>query len=1490
MDAYVQHCINDADARSILVRELLVHVTSFFRDPDCFAALKDQIREQLRQLPSHHPEYRVWVAGCASGEEAYTVAMLIHEAQEEVGTALNIRIWATDLHPDSIHRASQGQYSIESLHSLGEERIARHVVMKHRHGSFVPAIRDMLVFAPHDVLSDPPFLHLDLLVCRNLLIYFREKTQEAVLHRLCSSLSRDGIMMLGRSEQLILDSYPLEAINTIHRLYRKSRDTSYSPYQDRTLPLCRHLPAAKRDHLADLEKVEEASIHSPTTSSDKLQAAIEACVEPGFIIDEHDALKYVFASAKDWFDWEGPTQGPIWQHLESDIALACESLVAGLRHDPHNHVARTILQRFSSDHSPGREVRLLARRIPAAKSIPSHDWFFISLSEELPVLSASSDQDTPELIAALQQRIEHLHSDLDNARSTIHGLRHDLANSNEELQATNEELQASNEELQSSNEELQSLNEELHSVNAELLAKNDILSDMASDLEHLLSANDTPKIFLDAEGSIRRFTRAAPRIFHLDDQDVGRPISAITGLLGSGQRLGRRIAELTTRDENGDSFQSEHLAEDGRWYLERLHINRDASGAISGFALSWIDIHWLKELQVSLQADQQRLQQTIAEQTQALREQRDLLQNFSNASPVMLWMSDADGQIIHANQSTIDYCGNLDSGHVRSIWPQLIHPDDAAREKASYCKAIDGHTAYAGEWRVRAHDGCYRWFKVQAVPRCDGNGAFLGYAGGLVDIDAEVGLRQEVQHIADRLSLIVEAAEIGLWDWDTTDNRLYWSPRTYVLHGLPASTNGDSPIQVEYAQEAIHPEDQAHWQRVVSDAMRHDTADDYRLTFRPAKPRDGIEWLLGIGRVLRNPDGVVTRLSGICLDITAQRHMEDQLAVALKQSQQVAEDKSRFLATMSHELRTPLNGILGLSEYLVPRLGDAEHRSCLSRIVQAGKGLLQLINDTLEFSRLESGRMQLYPEPCQMNQLVDHLAAIYQPLASSKDHCSISWQVAPEVPEWLLIDGKRTEQILNNLVGNALKFTPNGVVKVTVDWSTLLDGAQGTLHLRVQDTGVGIAPEHLSRLGDEFFQVANPLNHHPSAGTGLGLSIVNGLVVLMEGHWQVESQLGQGTTVTVALPCQACAAAPSPCSQVTVTAIPDCQGRHILIADDNELNLEVLVHMLEETGATLHTAGDGLEVLAICEQQPCDLILMDLQMPQMNGFEACTALRHSDNHTPVIAVSATDDPDTVHAALSTGMLAHLRKPIDRQALFTQVVAALDVATRPLPEASPLMNTSSNDQEGRAAEGSELRLLQDYLASPAFDLNQGLRLSERRTDFYLRMLQRFAQQLDTRFAPLAQMDTTASSDDIHHLVHTLKGSAGAVGAQRLVQVCQTLLRCHAAEENWDQANWAELQASLADTRDQLQRLFQHHQPAAPAQEYDPQVAFNEVVQRLERSAWIDDHLCDAACQYVAHITDAATAQHLRQLLQEVRGAEARDLIAQFPPSPPSSSAS
>jgi signal transduction histidine kinase/DNA-binding response OmpR family regulator len=616
----------------------------------------------------------------------------------------------------------------------------------------------------------------------------------------------------------------------------------------------------------------------------------------------------------------------------------------------------------------------------------------------------------------------------------------------------------------------------------------------------------------------------------------------------------------------------------------------------------------------------------------------------------------------------------------------------------------------------------------------------------------------------DRLQLAVEAAGLALWDWQLPSEQVFLTARWGEMLG---DVSMDGYWDTKDLRERTHPEDRASLKALANKLLTGGQTHGV-IQFR-VRAADQWLWIESHGMVAEHDSqGHPIRLMGTHADISERKRVEAEGLRARELAEQASRAKSEFLANISHEVRTPLNALMGLTRLLMDSALNAEQRSWLDLMDSSAHALLGLLNDVLDLSRIEAGKLDIEKVPYRLHETLEELSTLYAGQAHAK---SMDWklQLASNVPDLVEGDPGRLRQVLANLLSNALKFTPKGgQIHVSARVETDARGER-CLQLQVRDSGVGIAKDHQATIFDAFTQ-ADASTARRFGGSGLGLAICSRLTHLMGGTIELKSELGLGSTFTVTLPLsEPLAANESPQSapaelQEVAKANERFSGMTVLVAEDHPVNELLINQLLKRLGCRVLNARNGAEAVRQWGTGGVDLVLMDVQMPGTTGLQATRLIREQEilqgkRHTPIVAVTANAMKGDREACLAAGVDGYTPKPVSPQAL----IRAMDEALRrtsglpviapqaSLPEVEHKMPAAACaldlDKLRRRLDGDEVTLRQ---LAQAMHIDLGQRLHQ---------LQKALQTQDPELA-------------IAH-AHGLKGSLGSMTAERGARLAKGL---------------------------------------------------------------------------------------------------------------------
>ena len=586
IEAYVKYLRGNAHELDLLFKELLIGVTNFFRDPEVWEVLRT---ETIPALLAQHPAgkaLRAWVPACSTGEEAYSLAMVFKEAVElaQPEARFTLQIYATDLDADGIDTARRGFYPDNIAADVSPARLTRHFLPEEGGGYHISKdIREMVVFAPQNIIADPPFTKLDILTCRNLLIYFGAQLQKKLLPLFYYALNRNGLLLLGSAETIGNFSHLFEPVNNKARLFRR-------------LDQAQALPDLEFPGKVQTSTISEAPVSErPENLGQLTDQLIQQTWAPAAVVvnGEGDILYISGRTGKYLEPAAGKTNINIHAMAREGLREALTGVIRKALKDPQP----VLLNGLKVGTNGGTQiVNVVVQALDKPEPLRGRVIIvFKDVPTPLP-RRRSSKKVAAESHAALMQELQQTREALQVTHEEMQTTVEELKSSNEELQSTNEELQSTNEELTTSKEELQSLNEELQTVNAELQSKVDDLTWVRNDMTNLLNSTDIATVFLDNEMKLRRFTTFATKVFKLIPGDVGRPLSHVVTDLDYPQLKDDALEVLRTL-----VFQEKQVGtHDGRWYRVRIMPYRTQENVIDGVVITFIDISEIRQLEAEL--------------------------------------------------------------------------------------------------------------------------------------------------------------------------------------------------------------------------------------------------------------------------------------------------------------------------------------------------------------------------------------------------------------------------------------------------------------------------------------------------------------------------------------------------------------------------------------------------------------------------------------------------------------------------------------------------------------------------------------------------------------------------------------------------------------------------------------------------------------------------------------------------------------------------
>jgi PAS domain S-box-containing protein len=736
----------------------------------------------------------------------------------------------------------------------------------------------------------------------------------------------------------------------------------------------------------------------------------------------------------------------------------------------------------------------------------------------------------------------------------------------------------------------------------------------------------------------------------------------------------------------------------------------------------------------------------------ALQESEERFRAMADGCPTPIWVSDAEGAIQFTNRPFREFCGvthELVEGHK---WQLLIHPDDLLEFVRETDRAVQTHATMKAEVRVRRFDGEWRWMIVHTEPRFSPSGEFLGHVGLSTDITERKQAEQALKDSEEKFRQLAEnIREVFFVMTVSGSELLYVNPAAEQVWGVTRESLYRNPMSWA---DAIHPDDQARARSLAARQLQGELGDS---EFRILTPDGKEKWIRSRTSPVRDQDGKVIRVVGVAEETTERKRFEAELINARKTAESANLAKSRFLANMSHEIRTPMNGVIGMNQLLLETDLTAEQRRYVEVAQSSGRTLLSLIDNILDLSKIEAGGTTLENLAFGLNRTVDEVIQLLRVQAGAKGLRIVS-RISPKIPELLYGDARRLGQVLTNLIANAIKFTERGAITLDADLDSQSDKA-ASIRFTVSDTGIGIPEDMIPALFSPFVQ-ADASTTRKYGGSGLGLAISKQLVEMMGGSIGVSSWEGRGSTfrftVTLGLVAidqrqsalQSAPFWPGRAIQSPVDPALQGHGERILIAEDNPTNREVLLAQLKKLGYEAGMAANGAEAVEAVERESFDLVLMDCQMPLMDGYEATHRIRQSiHGHIPIVALTASALSPARERCLSEGMDDYLAKPVE------------------LPHLAAVL--AKWIQKSRAdKETARLQEVCDKPVSATFNSDSLMSRLMGDRELASTVLKGFLKDAPSQLKQLCDRLDESDAPGTRFKAHTLKGAAATVGAETL----------------------------------------------------------------------------------------------------------------------------
>lgn len=850
--AYSDYLIDNPEEAQELFRDLLISVTSFFRDPGAYEVLERQAIGHVFENAAEEG-IRAWVAGCATGEEAYSLAILLLEEAARRRVQVPIQIFATDLDEGALATAREGRYGARIEADVSPERLRRFFAREGAHYRVRKEVRDIVLFATHSVIREPPFMRLDLIFCRNLLIYMERQLQREVCALFAYGLKPQGYLFLGSAETA--DGVPdlFAPVDREARLYRATTGAA------RRVPLSARMPAEHRP-LGREPPVQGRREERNRTIGASHVAALERAAPPSMLVDRAgQALHLSPNAARFLLPAAGPVTGDAAEMVRPELRLDLRTALRRALDQGEATLSlpvpvllegalRRVVMQVAPVLAPGDEA-------PAQALVVFLDGGLAPGREAVAGHGAGHGE-----ARRLREELDTAQSRLAASRSEHEASIQELRVANEELQSINEEYRSTAEELETSKEELQSMNEELRTLNAELKIKLETIGAAHSDLENIIAATDIGTLFLDRKMRIRLFTPRVAGLFNVTDADIGRSITDFTHRLDD--RDLARDAERVVRDLV--PVEREVGTDDGRRLTMRLHPYRTVDDRIEGVVVTFVDVTAQGEAADRLRDSEARLRALTAATTDAIYR---MTPDWSAMHELR-----SDGFLAATTEMSADW---LD---------RYILPEDHAHVRAEIAQAVADRRPFAFEHRVRRADGAPGWAASRAVPLLGADGQIVEWFGSASDITGRKEAEAARQDSETRYRALFDTIEEGFC----------------ICERVPGE-----PVDFRYVAANPAFEAQSGFTDPVGRTMRQlvpgiadAIMERYRLAAETGVTQTFTAHVAEVNRwfeIEAMPTHLPAQLSILFRDITARRHAEMEL--------RASRDRQAFLLRLNDALR-----------------------------------------------------------------------------------------------------------------------------------------------------------------------------------------------------------------------------------------------------------------------------------------------------------------------------------------------------------------------------------------------------------------------------------------------------------------------------------------------------------------------------------------------------------------------------------------------------------
>jgi two-component system CheB/CheR fusion protein len=1231
---YLEYITRDSIEAERLHDDLLLSFTEFFRDPQAFEILKQKIFPAMSEDRTLKSPVRVWVPGCSSGEEVYSLAVCLTEFFEENKLPVHAHIFGTDLSERHIATARAAVYPDKIRHRLSEDRLLRFFDAVPEGFRVAKHIREMCVFAVQDVTQDPPLPRIDLVSCRNVLIYFDSAFQDIAVPLFHFALKPSGFLWLGTSESLSHFSELFVPVDKKLNLFAKRLCNTRHLYRFPPLPSALRILRGNRGFSPDPER------RSSDISNEVDRYILQRFSPTGVLVDAQMQIRRFLGRTSLYLE---PSDGEASLKLST---MAKEGLMPDLyvAVEEAKKTGREVKKKNISFYSDN-EIRALNLTVVPLRETAVQEPSFLILFEPLessqpspsPFTEGNEPDETVNLAEELRLTKDHLQSIIEEKDA----VNQELWAANEEVQSTNEELQSVNEEMEAAKEELESSNEELIALNEELRVKNLALEESEDKFRHYLEnardiyfqCNLTTESFDYISPAVTSILGYTPEEFaalwrQIESTDAGETAASETQreAIAEAHRLNKTdlpTVEAKYRHRNGSivwlSFVGRIVVDDSGLPIAVHYVARD--------------ITHQKAAALALESSEARF--------------RGVFDNTGSGVAVYAAVDDGGDFLIMDFNNAAEKMEKASKAHIVGRRVTEVFPG---------VKEFGILDVFRKVWRdgrpVRHPIKLYKDSRIQGWRD---NFVFRLPSGEVVAVYEDLSLQKQseaaLRESEARWQFAVDGNDLGLWDWNRLTDEVFFSEQWKRMLGYLGNEIGGT---LNEWKKRVHPEDLT---RTLEELERHLAGDssifvsEYRM-----QCKDGsYKWILDRGKVVSKDDeGRATRMIGTHTDVTERRRMEDQL----RQSEKM-QAVGQLAGGIAHDFNNQLAAVLGYAELLREEAGRRPDLiGYTDNIILGIKRASDLTAQLLAFAR----KGKYLSIPVDMHRIVFEVVNL---LRHSIDKRIEIHQYLKATPATALGDPTQLQNAVLNLALNARDAMPQGgelifatdVVELDDGFCKVsLDDINPGRYLQVSviDSGTGIEKNLLPKIFEPFFTTKAP-----GAGTGMGLAAVYGTAKSHRGTVTVISEVGVGSTFRLLLPVL---------KETDVRPVSEAPSEspvrgdaHLLIVDDEQAVLEVTAEMLKRLGYRVSQCRNGREAVDFYRQEgsTVNLVILDVVMPIMSGKETFLALREINKDAAVLLSSGYSLAGEAQSIMDQGAAGFIQKPFRKSELSMKIAEILE---------------------------------------------------------------------------------------------------------------------------------------------------------------------------------------------------------------------------------------